>query len=314
MRQPGAFSGILLFVLLAWGTPLARAQSDEDARTAQAERLFNDGVAASERGDFQAALRAFQSSYDLNPVPDVLYNIGMCHKALGNAPGAANAFQQYVLAVGGDMTADERAEFEALLQELVPQVGRLAVQATETGAMVQVDGTNVGTTPLQGWYAVEPGSHAVTVTRDGFAPASTVIDVPAGALVPLNMTLVATGETPAGPGTEEGPATVASGGGLSPWFWVSVGVTGAATVGMAITGGLTLKYKDDYINEGQDDADLRDMTLTMRTTTDVLLGVALAGAIAGTLLLIFGGDEETSDEAASPVTASLAPSGLLLAW
>jgi hypothetical protein len=52
----------------------------------------------------------------------------------------------------------------------------------------------------------------------------------------------------------------------------------------------------------------------MRTTTDVLLGVALAGAIAGTLLLIFGGDEETSDEAASPVTASLAPSGLLLAW
>ncbi len=84
-----------------------------------AARLFDDGVAAAAQDDFATALRAFVASYELNPVPDVLYNIGMCHKALGDFPASANAFREYVAAVG-TLAPEEQAEFDALLVELMP--------------------------------------------------------------------------------------------------------------------------------------------------------------------------------------------------
>ncbi len=102
--------------------------------------------------------------------------------------------------------------------------------------------------------------------------------------------------------------------GLGPWFWASVGVTGAAVAAMAVTGGLTLKYNDDFNAGGHRDADLRDTTLALRTATDVLLGLAVAGAVAGTVLFFVGGADEEAGGESSARSVGLLPSGLIVVW
>jgi hypothetical protein len=283
----------------------AQTAAPSAAAVAEAERLFNDAVAASERGDFAAALTSFQASYQANPLPDVLYNIGMCHKALGDLPAALNTFRDYVAAMGGNLTPDERAEFDALLAELAPQVGRLDIQGPPPGTSVSIDDVAVGTTPLGVWVAVSPGAHRVAAARPGYSPFSSEIEVAAGQTLAVNAPLVAL--------SGQDPDTSADEGGMSPWFWACVGVAGASALTMAITGGLTLKYNDDFDAGGRTDADLRDTAIALRTTTDVFLGIGLAAVVAGTVLFFVLPGEESEDEGGG-VAVVPALGGLAVSW
>jgi hypothetical protein len=308
MKSAHVLVGALVIGMLVSTVP-SRAGGQEAppsaAAIAEAERHFNEGVAATEQGDFDAAFQAFQASYELNPLPDVLYNIGMCRKALGDLPGAANAFREYVTAVGGNLSPAERAEFDALLAELMPQIGRLTIQSNEAGATVTVDGIQVGSTPLPGWYAVASGHHQIEVAKDRFVAFLTELDVAGGQSPTVSATLVALEGTPGADGEP---------GGLSPWFWTCAGVAGASVLTMAITGGLTLKYNDDFDAGGRTDSGLRDTTLALRTTTDVFLGIGLAAVVVGTVLFFVLPDDESEAEPARAGGVAVVPSGLVVWW
>lgn len=73
----------------------SEAQS-QSPPAAEALRPIDEAVVASEQGDFRTALRLFRSSFDLVPVPDTLHNVGLCQKALGDLPGAANTLRDDV--------------------------------------------------------------------------------------------------------------------------------------------------------------------------------------------------------------------------
>jgi hypothetical protein len=217
--------------------------------------------------------------------------------------------------MGDALTAEGRAEYGALEAELVPQVGRLSVEVSEAGAAVAIDREPIGTSPLGGWVAVAPGAHMVGATMEGFEAATASTDAVAGEIVAVTLRLdpveaaVVVPETPPVVPPVEGESST----GLSPWFWVSVGVAGAAAVGMSVTGGLALSYKDDYAATDYTDRGLYDTAFALRTTTDVLLGVALAAAVAGTVLL-FLPEEEEGGEPAPDAGLALAPSGLVGWW
>jgi tetratricopeptide (TPR) repeat protein len=274
--------------------------------TADAQALFDEGVAATQTGDFATALRAFQAAYDLDPQPDTLYNIGMCHKALGELPAAANAFREYVASAGNAMTPDERTEFDALLTELVPQIGRITFELSEADARVAVDGAAVDAGALGGWLAVEPGPHTVTAEKDGFSPASTVLDVTAGSTVAAQLVLAPV----------EGPVPPAEDEGLSQtWFWIAAGATGAFAIGGAVAGGLEQSAESDFTdaagrcNAGNDAACLEarsiysDVEDRANATTALLVVAGAAAAVAVTLIFFtdFGG------ESSPPVAVGIAP-------
>ncbi len=317
-------TGMLIVLMSVLAMPLgARAQevAPSGGDVTEAERLFDEGVAATERGDFAAALDSFQRSHRLNPLPDVLYNIAMCHKALGDLPAALNAFAEYVARMGGNLQPDEQAEFDALLADLVPRVGRIVVESTQTEAEIRIDRTAVGSTPMPGWRAVAPGRHRVEITKPGFGPYSTQVDVRAGQTLTVTAPLVAiAGPPPVGPRVGTGPVAPVGpeptdGEGLSPWFWTCVGIAGASALTMAITGGLTLKYRDDFDAGGRTDAELRDTALALRTTTDVFLGIGLAAVIAGTVLFfVEPGEEEADLRASGEVSFAVFPVGIGMEW
>jgi tetratricopeptide (TPR) repeat protein len=286
-------------LVAAWCVPGTAVAQD----SAEAERLFNEGLVAAENGDYQGAVRAFEASYDLNPVPEVLYNIAACRRELGDAPGAANALRDFAAGLGSSITPEQAADLETQLGELIPQIGRIALDVGERGATVRIDGVDVGTTPLGPWIALLPGRHQVEVLKDGFQSASMAVDAPPGETTTVAVALVAEGST-APPGD----------GGISPWFWVTAGLTGASAIAMAVTGGITLKYKDEYLDGDHTDQGLYDDIVVLRTTTDVLLGVTLAGAAAATLIYFLAGGEESPPEADSGAGAALLPTGLAVWW
>jgi hypothetical protein len=82
----------LLFVLAA-SSP-CRAEKP-DIQT-QARVHFQKGMAAFELGRFQEALVEYQRAYAVAPLPGFLFNIGQCHRNLGNFQKAVFFFRLYL--------------------------------------------------------------------------------------------------------------------------------------------------------------------------------------------------------------------------
>lgn len=136
----------------------------------------------------------------------------------------------------------------------------LQVTANVEGAKVEVDGDVVGRTPVER-VEVGPGEHRVRVTREGYAPWSTIVELDEGARVQIRAPLQEDGggdgvraETASDETDEEATAGVAEGRGdetvqtprserppsertsaVAEWGpWVTIGLGGVALIGSGI--------------------------------------------------------------------------------
>lgn len=88
-------SGFVLGLCLAF-VPVAAAQPKKTADEQAARALFADGQKAYDLGEFDRALTLYSDAYKLKPLPGFLFNIGQCHKQLGNFERAAFFFGRFV--------------------------------------------------------------------------------------------------------------------------------------------------------------------------------------------------------------------------
>ena len=82
--------------------------------------------------------------------------------------------------------------------------------------------------------------------------------------------------------------------------WSCLGLGGAVLVSSGVVGGLTLSKVSQYDDTGNTDVELYDEAVTLKTTTNALLGVGAGFAVVGAVLLVVdavGGD--TSDVSAT---------------
>jgi hypothetical protein len=235
---------LFLVVLVSLSAAAAGAQTAREER--QARRLFEQGVAAANDGDFAAALARFTESYGLNPRPSVLFNIAACHEELGSPREAIEAYESY-LAVGGDELPPERREAAlGRIADLQRRLTFLEIAVSESGASVLVAGRAVGITPLAAPVQVPPGMVEVRVRLEGFDPIVTQVTVPAGRTTSIALTLTAVPvaapppilEQPEGPGEEEGEAVAWW---EEWWFWTAVG----AAVGIVVIGASSVAWPED---------------------------------------------------------------------
>ena len=95
------------------------------------------------------------------------------------------------------------------------------------------------------------------------------------------------------------------------WFWGLLGTAGALGIAAVGTGSYTLvldrEYHDPTTSPERRD-EIRPTGETLQVTTDVMLGLAGAAAVAAVIVLLAGGDNETSDGG-----VSVAPAGTGLA-
>jgi tetratricopeptide (TPR) repeat protein len=102
----------LLAALLVGGARPAAAD-DQATRTARAH--WERGEKLFALGRFAEALAAYEQAFEAKPLPGFLFNIGQCHRNLGDHDAAIFSFRKYLRLAP---EADNRAAVLALIDEL----------------------------------------------------------------------------------------------------------------------------------------------------------------------------------------------------
>lgn len=76
---------------------------------------FDAAETAFDVGDFDKARRLYAEAYELKPLPGFLFNIGQCHKKLGEWNKAAFYYRRYLARLPADA---DSSKLEALIAEM----------------------------------------------------------------------------------------------------------------------------------------------------------------------------------------------------
>jgi len=81
-----------LAVLLA----IARGAAADDKATKSARKHFDKGEKLYALGRFDEALVEYEAAFEAKPLPGFLFNIGQCHRNLGDYDAAIFSFRKYL--------------------------------------------------------------------------------------------------------------------------------------------------------------------------------------------------------------------------
>ena len=99
-KAVGRLLGGLLCVLLvsgtAWGRDHGRAEEPEDSAAVKARALYRSGTAHYNLAEYKEALIDYKEGYRLKSDPAFLFNLGQCHRQLGEPEEAAIAYRAYL--------------------------------------------------------------------------------------------------------------------------------------------------------------------------------------------------------------------------
>ncbi len=135
---------------------------------AEARDRFDRGVRLFEKGENASALAEFKRANELIPNPLVLYNMGLVYAAMNRPVEAVDALEAFL----AEPNAAQRAQHHHAVQvrdEQSARVARLLVK-TEMPATVDIDGVEMGRTPLAQPIRVASGAHVVGAQAPGFLP------------------------------------------------------------------------------------------------------------------------------------------------
>lgn len=166
---------ILLVALLAQASAPPAGAEDK----AKAKVLLHEGLDFNRQGHYAEALEKFQAAYAAYPSPKLWFNIGQVERALNHPVEAVEAFQKF-LALVPDAEPENKEVAKSAVAEIESKLGRVRIKCETPGAEVVIDGKNVGPVPLPEPLWATPGSHRVTITHVGFAPATENVEVSAG--------------------------------------------------------------------------------------------------------------------------------------
>jgi PEGA domain-containing protein len=142
------------------------ASTPSGAVKAEARERFDTGLHLFEKGENAGALAEFKRAYQLIPNPLVLYNMGLVYAAMNRPVDAVDSLNQFI-GDPGEAGAEQRTHAEQVRVEQTKRIAQLVI-LTDHPATIEVDGVEVGRTPLGKPIRVASGSHVVAVEAPGF--------------------------------------------------------------------------------------------------------------------------------------------------
>jgi len=291
--------GALVAVIVA--TSGAQAGPKEEAR----ER-YDRAMELVKEQDYQSALIEFQRAYELEPNFQVLFNIGQAHVALGRPIEAIDALTRFLSDGGAAVSSEQRKRTLDEIERQRAFVGEIILTVAPPGALVTVDGREIGKSPLPGPVRVGIGSHRVSVTAEGYVPFEKSLTVAGKDRKELAVQLAA---VPAGganaPSTvvppNESPDALREAPRRSPVLAYVVGGTGLAFAGVGAAFGVMALGKDKDIerlclsgvNCSGEALDAERDRNRDAWIANVGVGLGIVGIGAATVMLLSAGNETT---------------------
>ena len=217
-RQPPRHRGgsgarpltLLLGVLLAASTLPALAQGQARDPKSEAARYFGMGNAAFDRGEYEQAERMFRVCIALAPdLAGPYRRLGQALRRVGRCEEALDHFLSYLrLRPEGRYSDSIREEMTVCSRDASTRPGgaaaaavasaSLQVQVNVAGALVRVDGLEMGRSPLAP-LTLKAGGHRVEASHPEYFDAQQTIDLAGGAEQTLRLKLTPRPSEPSRP-------------------------------------------------------------------------------------------------------------------
>jgi hypothetical protein len=294
---------VVVFLLLGLGQARAAETPSEEA----AMKHFARALELVDQSDFQGALQQFKDAYAAKPHFVVWYNIAQAHISLGQPPEAIEALLRYLREGKDQIPSGKRLQVEAQIKSLEAFLGELEVTTEPSGAVLTVDGREVGRTPLSEPIRLAAGTHKIAASLDGRPTVERAVAIGQGRhhevvlqLPPLPLKVVPPRDTSPGPlALLAQPTPVRSR--LRPALPYVLAGAGVALGGAAL--GVYLWKRDKYEQWQNGNAQLRNLTpgsesYVARATENNRLAASLTNANHAIIGLAIGGGVLTAAGAA----------------
>jgi hypothetical protein len=146
-----------------------------DAKREDARAHFEKAISLFEEESWDAALVEFLRSRELYATRAATKDAALCLRKLHRFDEALDLFQA-LLREFAALPADDRALAEHAIKELTALVGNVDVRGAESGATLVIDGRERGSVPSPP-VRVNAGTHLVRLSREGFLPFETQVQV-----------------------------------------------------------------------------------------------------------------------------------------
>ena len=322
-------AAVPLAVMTTSSDAYAQAPEASSQDIAQARQLGQQAQAAYDKGDFAESEKLWTAASKLyTQAPTLTLGLARTQAKLNKFVAAQESYNKIVREWGNN--PNPPPAFKDAVEAAKNEVGAVSAHVASvtvtvdgpTNPQVTIDGQPVPAAALGLKRPVDPGSHKVSATADGYKPADTTFSVADGgsAAATLKMekdpnAVVAGGPGPApggtaGPGSPSEPGADTGGKGSSnkTLALVAFGVGGAGLVVGAITGGIALG-KSSSLNDAcpdkkcpstsQSDVDSYKTVGTISTIGFIVAGV---GGVTGLVLLLTAPKDGAAAASSAPVT------------
>lgn len=144
------------------------------------DRLARRKKDAEAAAEYERALAAYEKSFELNPDAAVLVEMAMLEVKLARWVKAVARFRRALAETEVPLDARAQARAQAGLDDALTRIGVVAMTIVPDGAVVTIDGVEVGTAPLAEPLVLAPGEYALAIRADGFVAYETPLVVEAG--------------------------------------------------------------------------------------------------------------------------------------
>lgn len=154
-----------LTIILGLISTLAVAQPDPktDART-----HFERGLALAKTQAYAEAVIEFSRAYQLSPNFAVLFNLGQAYVGAGQSVYAVEALTRYLSEGGKQVPPARRKQVEADIAQQERHIATVTIQSSQAGAVIRIDGVEVGKSPMPSPLRVNGGTHVFAASLAGY--------------------------------------------------------------------------------------------------------------------------------------------------
>jgi len=304
---------VALTIALTLSVSIASAQTDE------AETAYKEGIALRKATKDEDALAKFKKSWELSKAAKARAQMALAEQALGRWSDAETHLLEALAVKNDPWIEKQRKHLEDSVSEIGKHLGSLEVIGGVDGSEVFLNGTRIGSLPMDKPARIEAGTWMLEVKKPDYYPVSKSVTIPPTGLARVTIEMKLSKVEPPPKEPEPPPPTPAAAptivshpvappraneappSTMSPtWGFIALG-TGVAAFGV-----IALTRRNHFANEFNDDArcgtaaasptasctDARDATSTWQTLS--ITGFVAGGLLVGTgvVLLVSSSSHE----------------------